>query len=286
MTDRVYDLVRWPDVTNPVLVVALEGWIDAGAGAAGAMAHLVQEIDTSLVATFDTEGLLDYRSRRPVMHLVEGVNTGLSWPSIELRQGVDHEGNDVLLLFGAEPDIRWKTFTRDVVDLAGQLGVGLVVGLGAYPAPVPHTRPTRLSTSATSPELAASIGQLAGTFDVPAGVQAAIERRCAEEGLPNVGIWAQVPHYTAAMAFPGAAAALLDGLEQVARIRVDTEPLREADRLLRARLDSLVAENAEHAAMVRQLEEHLDQTIELLGPVPSGEDLAAEVERFLREQGR
>lgn len=286
MSDRLYDLVRWPDVTDPVLVIALEGWIDAGAGAAGAMAHLVQEMDTSLVATFDTEDLLDYRSRRPTMHLVEGVNTGLTWPSIELRQGVDEEGNDVLLLSGAEPDLHWKTFTREVVDLAGQLGVGLAVGLGAYPAPVPHTRPTRLSTSATSPELAARVGQLAGTFDVPAGVQAAIERRCAEEGLPNVGIWAQVPHYAAAMPFPGAAVALLDGLEHLARIRVDADALRDTDRLLRARLDSLVAENPEHAAMVRQLEEHVDQSIDLLGPVPSGEELAAEVERFLREQGR
>lgn len=286
MSDRLYDLVRWPDVTDPVLVIALEGWIDAGAGAAGAMAHLVQEMDTSLVATFDTEDLLDYRSRRPTMHLVEGVNTGLTWPSIELRQGVDDEGNDVLLLSGVEPDLHWKTFTREVVDLAGQLGVGLAVGLGAYPAPVPHTRPTRLSTSATSPELAARVGQLAGTFDVPAGVQAAIERRCAEEGLPNVGIWAQVPHYAAAMPFPGAAVALLDGLEHIARIRVDADALRDTDRLLRARLDSLVAENPEHTAMVRQLEEHVDQSIELLGPVPSGEELAAEVERFLREQGR
>jgi predicted ATP-grasp superfamily ATP-dependent carboligase len=287
MTDHpLYEVVRWPDVTDPVLVVALDGWIDAGIGAAAAMAHLLQEMDTTLVATFDTEALVDYRSRRPVMHLVEGVNTGLSWPSIELRHGVDAEGNDVLLLAGAEPDARWKSFTHDVVDLAGQLGVGLVVGLGAYPAPVPHTRTTRLSTSATSAELASRVGQLAGTLDVPAGVQAAIERRCAEEGLPNVGLWAQVPHYAAGMAFPGASLALLDGLERVARVRVDLDALRDADRLLRARLDTLVTDNAEHVAMVRQLEQHYDEAAELMGPVPSGDELAAEVERFLRDLDR
>lgn len=285
MTDPLYEIVRWPDATDPVLVIAFEGWIDAGAGAAAAMAHLVQEMDTTLVATFDTEALVDYRSRRPIMHLVEGVNTGLTWPTIELRHGVDAEGNDVLLLHGAEPDARWKLFTHDVVDLAGQLGVGLAVGLGAYPAPVPHTRPTNLSTSATSPELAARVGQLAGTLDVPAGVQAAIERRCAEEGLPNVGIWAQVPHYAAAMPFPGASAALLDGLERLARVRVDTEALRDADRLLRTRLDGLVQDNPDHVAMVRQLEEHVDQA-DLMGPVPSGDELAAEVERFLRDLDR
>ncbi|MCU1487613.1 MAG: hypothetical protein JWN67_4359 [Actinomycetia bacterium] len=286
MSDPLYELVKWPDATDPVLVVALDGWIDAGMGAASAMSHLIQEMDTTLVATFDTEALVDYRSRRPIMHLVEGVNTGLSWPSIELRHGVDAEGNDVLLLAGAEPDARWKTFTHDVVDLAGQLGVGLVVGLGAYPAPVPHTRITRLSTSATSAELASRVGQLAGTLDVPAGVQAAIERRCAEEGLPNVGLWAQVPHYAAGMAFPGASLALLDGLERVARVRVDLDALRDADRLLRARLDTLVIDNTEHVAMVRQLEQHYDEAAELMGPVPSGDELAAEVERFLRDLDR
>ena len=283
---HLYELVHWPDVTDPVLVVALEGWIDAGIGASAAMAHLLQEMDTTLVATFDTEALVDYRSRRPVMHLVEGVNTGLTWPSIDLRHGVDEEGNDVLLLAGAEPDARWKAFTADVVSLAGELGVGLAVGLGAYPAPVPHTRATRLSTSATGPELASRVGQLAGTLDVPAGVQAAIERRCAEEGLPNVGLWSQVPHYAAAMPFPGASVALLDGLEQVARVRVDTATLRDADRLLRARLDGLVADNPEHQAMVRQLEEHYDQVAELMGPVPTGDQLAAEVERYLRDLDR
>lgn len=286
MSGHLYELAQWPDVGDPVLVVALEGWIDAGNGAAAAMGHLVEEMDTALVATFDTEALVDFRSRRPVMHLVEGVNTGLTWPSIELRHGVDLDGNDVLLLAGAEPDARWREFTTDVVDLAGQFGVRLVVGLGAYPAPVPHTRGTRLSTSATSAELAARVGQLAGTLDVPAGVQAAIERRCAEEGLPNVGLWAQVPHYASGMPFPGASLTLLEGLEHVAGVRVDVEVLRDLDRTLRSRLDTLITDNPEHVAMVHQLEQHYDQSIELLGPVPSGDELAAEFERFLRDLGR
>jgi predicted ATP-grasp superfamily ATP-dependent carboligase len=282
----LYEIVQWPDVTDPVLVVALDGWIDAGVGASAAMAHLAQEMDTALVATFDAEALIDYRSRRPIMHLVEGVNTKLTWPAIELRHGVDADGNDVLLLSGAEPDARWRTFTDDVVGLIDDLGVGLVVGLGAYPAAVPHTRATRLSTSASTAELAARVGQLAGTLDVPAGVQAAIERRCAEEGVPNVGIWAQVPHYVAGMPYPGASVALLEGLEKVASIRVDVESLREADRLLKLRLDTLVGENPEHVEMVRQLEHAYDESTELMGPVPTGDELAAEVERYLRELDR
>jgi len=283
---ELYEIVRWPDVTDPVLVVALDGWIDAGMATNTAMAHLVQEIDTTLVASFDTESLVDYRSRRPIMHLVEGVNTKLTWPTIELRHGVDAEGNDVLFLAGAEPDTRWRAFTDDVVSLAGELGVGLVVGLGAYPAAVPHTRSTRLSTSATTAELAARAGHLAGTLDVPAGVQAAIERRCADEGIPNVGLWAQIPHYTAGMPYPGGSVALLEGLEKVAGVRVDLDSLREADRLLKLRLDTLVGENGEHVEMVQQLEHLYDESTELLGPVPTGEELAAEVERYLRELDR
>jgi predicted ATP-grasp superfamily ATP-dependent carboligase len=283
---ELYEIAQWPDVTDPVLVVALDGWIDAGAGAGAAMAHLTQEMDTTLVATFDAEVLIDYRSRRPIMHLVEGVNTKLTWPSIEVRHGVDTEGNDVLLLAGAEPDVRWQTFTDDVIGLIDDLGVGLVVGLGAYPAAVPHTRTTRLSTSASTAELAARVGQLAGTLDVPAGVQAAIERRCAEEGVPNVGIWSQVPHYVAGMPYPGASFALLEGLEKVAGVRVDLDPLREADRLLKLRLDTLVGENPEHLEMLRQLEHAYDESSELMGPVPTGDELAAEVERYLRELDR
>jgi predicted ATP-grasp superfamily ATP-dependent carboligase len=283
---ELYEIAQWPDVTDPVLVVALDGWIDAGAGAGAAMAHLAQEMDTTLVASFDAEVLIDYRSRRPIMHLVEGVNTKLTWPTIEVRHGVDLEGNDVLLLSGAEPDVRWRTFTDDIIGLIDDLGVGLVVGLGAYPAAVPHTRATRLSTSASTSELAARVGQLAGTLDVPAGVQAAIERRCAEEGVPNVGIWAQVPHYVAGMPYPGASVALLEGLEKVAGVRVDLDPLRESDRLLKLRLDTLVGENPEHLEMVRQLEHAHDESSELMGPVPTGDELAAEVERYLRELDR
>ena len=152
MSDPTYELVRWPDVTDPVLVLFLDGWIDAGIGGAGAMAHLLQEMDTSLVATFDVESLIDYRSRRPVMHLVEGVNTGLTWPSIELRHGVDAEGNDVLLLSGAEPDDEADAELRGKVDdVRGErppAGVRLraaeqehVVALGVDPVPQLDARP-------------------------------------------------------------------------------------------------------------------------------------------------
>src|SRR5215472_12815643 len=149
----LYELVDERPLEEPALVVCLEGWIDAGIGAAAAIAALLTSRTTELVARFDSDVLLDHRSRRPTMRIVDGINTGLTWPQIELRRGTDDGGRDLLFLVGAEPDLRWNAFTNDVVALAQRSGVRLGVGLGAFPAPVPHTRPVRLATTATQPEL-------------------------------------------------------------------------------------------------------------------------------------
>ncbi len=278
-----YELHDEPELDSPVLVLALEGWIDAGYAAASAGASLLSHFDTTPVATFDADDLLDHRARRPIMHLVDGVNTGLTWPGIELRSASDQAGNDLLFLLGAEPDHAWRAFTAAVVDLALQFGTRTVVGLGAYPAAVPHTRPTLLSCTASTPEVAAAWPYLRGTLDVPAGVQAAIERRCAEVGLPAIGLWAQVPHYTAAMAYPAAALALLESLVQVAGVLVPTGDLAEEAATARGRLDAIIADNPEHAEMVEHLEREADHQVQA-GPLPSGDDLAAELEQYLREQ--
>ena len=240
------------------------------------------------VATFDADELLDHRSRRPTMHLVDGVVTDLSWPSIELRAGTDDLGSDVLLLTGAEPDHRWRAFATAVVDLALDLGVRQVHGLGAYPAPVPHTRPTSVVATATTPEGAAQVGFVPGRIDVPGGVAAAIEARCASQGVPASGLWAQVPHYAAAMPYPPASVALLEALQRVAGLRFPPGSLAEDAASTRARIDGLVAGNPEHEAMVRQLEEQVDAQPEPAGEdtfLMSGEDLAAELEEFLRDEG-
>ncbi|HUF31613.1 MAG TPA: PAC2 family protein [Acidimicrobiales bacterium] len=288
---ELFTLHDEPSLHEPVLVLGLDGWIDAGFGAAGATAHLLEVLDTEVVATFDTDALVDHRSRRPVMHLEEGVNTGLTWPSTELRHALDLDGNDLLLLTGAEPDVRWRGFAAAVVDLAQRFGSRLVVGFGAYPAPVPHTRPGRLATTATSSELAQRAGQVRATLDVPAGAQAAIEERCADGGLPAVGLWAQVPHYASGMAYPLASAMLVDGLAEVGGLRIDSTALHEAGALLRNRLDELVSENPEHLEMVRRLEAALDAEHDARpglgtpGEMPSGDELAAELEQFLRDRG-
>lgn len=293
MTEPLHEVVDRPTLEEPVLVIGLDGWIDAGFAANTAIGHLREVMETSLVATWDADVLVDHRSRRPAMHLVEGVNTGMTWPAIELRHGQDPDGRDVLLLVGAEPDVRWRRFSADVVALAKELGVRLAVGFGAYPAPVPHTRQSRLATTATSAELAAQAGHIRSTLDVPSGAMAAIERACADGDVPATGLWAQVPHYVSAMPYPDAAASLVDGLAALAGLRLDATPLREAAKVLRVRLDGLVADNPEHQAMVSQLEASVDAELANepnsgLGgiEVPSGDELAAEVERFLRDVGR
>jgi len=287
----LYELHDRPSLEEPVLVMVLEGWIDAGYAATTAAQTLLGGIDSYPVATFDTDSLLDHRARRPIMHLVDGVNTGLSWPSLELRAGVDAEGNDLLLLLGAEPDHAWRAFTEAALDLAQGFGTRMVVGLGAYPATVPHTRPVTMSVTAGTPELASVSGLLRGTLDVPAGVQAVVERRCEELGIPAIGLWAQVPHYVSGdpMPYHAGSLALLRQLERMTSLSLPMGELAGAAEETRQRLDAAVQSNPEHLAMLHALEARHDEMIQAAptaeADIPSADELAAEVEQFLRDQG-
>jgi hypothetical protein len=279
--DRVLD--------RPVLVVALEGWVDAGLGADGAISALLSAAPTELVATFDGESLIDQRARRPVVHIARGVNEGLTWPVIQMRLGQDLAGADVCFLVGPEPDFRWPTFVTSVVGLCRDLRVRMVVGLGAFPAPAPHTRPVRLAATAppSSSDLVAEIGIVQGEIDVPSGVWGALELALGEAEIAAVGLWARVPHYVSGMSFPSASAALLDGLASVAGLSLDASSLHTAADASLRQVDDLIAKSNEHMAMVRQLEHSVD-TAEGnpldVGQLPTGDELAAELERYLRDE--
>jgi hypothetical protein len=273
---------------RPVLVVALEGWVDAGLGASAAVAELLGAGPTTLVATFDTELLVDQRARRPIARLEDGVTTELTWPSIQIVAGKDRIGADMLYLTGPEPDFRWPTFIDAVVSLARWLGVRIVVGLGAFPAPTPHTRPVRLASTVPpqSADLVGRVGTVRGTLEVPAGVQAALEVSAGLANIPTIGLWARVPHYVSAMPYPEASAALIEGLSAVTGTVLDSSLLRAAGEASRRQVDELIGANPDHLEMVRRLEEALDS--EEGNPmgfdthVPSGDEIAAELERFLR----
>jgi hypothetical protein len=283
----LYTLHHRPAVERPTLVICLEGWIDAAQAAAMAAATIRPD-DNEPIADFDGDSLIDYRARRPVLHLIDGLNSGLTWPTLQLRSAVDIRGQEFLLLTGPEPDFRWHHFVREVVELATDLDVKLVVGFGAYPVAAPHTRAARLSATATTEALAAQVGFVNATLDIPAGVQGAIERECMGAGIDAIGLWAQVPHYATQMPYPGASVALLEGLRVVAGIEVDMTTLLHQSALTRSRLDELVAENPEHEQMVRQLEhatDEFDRKQSESPDLPSGDELAAELEQFLRTQG-
>jgi predicted ATP-grasp superfamily ATP-dependent carboligase len=283
-----FEVLARVELRQPVLVVALDGWIDAGFGAAAAIAALCEQFPCEPIVQFDLERFVDLRARRPTAHLVDGVNTGLTWPLLELSASADA---DLLVLTGPEPDFAWATFVDAVVGLAVRYGVRQVVGFGAFPAPAPHTRPVKLAATAPpgSAGLIAQVGVVQGELEVPAGILSALEVGLGDAGIPEISLWARVPHYVAGMAFPDAAAALLDGLRQLSGLPADATSLRTQAIATRDQIDGLIAANAEHRAMVRQLEQSLDAsegTALGTSELPSGDELAAELERFLRGEDR
>jgi hypothetical protein len=278
-----------PALVRPVLVVMMTGWIDASGAAAAALDAVNVGCDTRRLATFDGEAFIDYRARRPTMELRDGINTRLVWPETVLRVGRDRGGRDVLTLSGPEPDSQWRRFGSLVAELAEQLGVSKMVALGAYPFAAPHTRVARLSCSTPSMAISATLPYLKNSVDVPAGASAVLEHALDEVGIAALGLWVQVPHYVSAMEYPAGTLALLSGLRDVAGVEIDTTSIATDTAEQRIKLDGLVAGNDEHEAMLRQLEAVYDasaqQTLSLGQPsVPTGDELAAEFERFLRDQ--
>ena len=284
----LYELIEQPDLDDPVLVLAVEGWIDAGLAAATTADVLSDQLDTITVARFSTDDLLDYRARRPIAHLENGVLRGLTWPSLELRAAADLEGKELLLLVGAEPDRLWQQFTDEVVGLALDFGARMCVGLGAYPFAAPHTRPPRVACTASTPSLADG-GFLRASLDFPGGIQAAVEQGCHSRGIGSVGLWAQIPHYLPpAMPFPAGSVALIEALARIGELSLPFGDLPGRAEATRNRLDELIAQNPEHVSMLHQLETAYEEAEAprsfAAEDLPTGDELVAELEQFLRDQ--
>ncbi|MGH4024884.1 MAG: proteasome assembly chaperone family protein [Pseudonocardiaceae bacterium] len=272
-----------------MLLLAMESWVDAGLGAQAALTRILEAIPTERLVTFDSDDLIDFRARRPIVQISDGVVERLSWPEIQLRAGQDAAGRSVVVLVGPEPDMAWHGFVRAVVDLTTQLGVRLVVGLGAYAAAVPHNRPVSLMAIATTAELAAQVGVVPGTKELPAGIQTALQEGFAAAGVPAIGVWTRVPHYLAALPYPAASAALVEAFAAVTGLEVDAAELQTAADSTARQIDDFVADSDEYRALVRRLEAAYDGEVSTpldFSGLPSGDELAAELERFLRgEQG-
>jgi hypothetical protein len=278
-----------PALHQPVLVVQLTGWIDASGAANAAMEHITRVTDAKELLTFDGDTFIDYRARRPVMELREGVNTRIVWGAPGLRVGTDSKGKDVLLLSGPEPDTAWRFFARTVGELATELGVTKMIALGAYPYGAPHTRPVGLSSTTPSETLARRLRHSRNSLDAPAGVAAVLEHELHGRGIEAMGFWAQIPHYVATMAYPAGSAALIEAVEAEAGLALDAMPLVKEAVTQRERLDQLVSSNPEHSEMLGKLEQaydamHSPAAIDIASNLPSADQLAAEVEQFLRDQ--
>jgi len=280
---------NWPKLDRPVLVLGLEGWVDAGGAANQAVSTLAEAFPRELVATFDSDALIDHRSRRPVLRISHGIYGQVAWPELRLYSQTQTGGRSLLILSGPEPDLRWHQWSAEVVALGQRLGAEMVIGLGAFPAPVPHTRPVRLTAVANSEPLAGRIGFIPATIDVPASAQSVLESSFGQAGVPTVGLYARVPHYVAASPYPDASAALLDKLAELTGLHIDTSALHEAGQLTRQRIQALIEVSEEHQDMVRKLEAQHDSEFTEPAPealnLPSGDEIAAELEKFLREEG-
>jgi hypothetical protein len=267
-----------PDLDTPVLVAAFDGWVDGGR--AGTLAAGQLASGGTQIATFDGDLIFDYRARRPTLDIVDGKPADLNWPELTLR-ATQVAGKDVLVLTGAEPDYRWHQLTDDVVTLARRLGVGTWISLGAIPATVAHTRPVPvLGTSSAPGLLPEGVTQgPEGNLRVPAAALSVMELAVSRAGVPAIGFFAQVPHY-ASGAYPNAAIELLRnvGLYLAAEVPLGDLPRQALEN--RSLLDAAVQADERTRAYVEQLEGMADEA-----RLPAGEELIADIERFLRDRG-
>jgi predicted ATP-grasp superfamily ATP-dependent carboligase len=273
-----------PKLERPVLIAAFRGWNDGGQGASLAAGYLAKLWKAERFADVDPEGFFDFQATRPHVSLTEGLTRHIEWPATVFYharpEGLDQ---DAILLLGIEPNLRWQTFTDLVVGFVQELGVELVVTVGALLADVPHTRPCPVTGSATDQELVDRLGLSASRYEGPTGIVGVLHDACKRADLPSVSLWAAVPHYVSLTPSPRAALALCDRLGDLLGTTIDTGELEEAAAAYSDQVSEAVASDPDTAAYVEELEQRSDQLAEEL---PSGEALAAELTRFLRERER
>jgi proteasome assembly chaperone (PAC2) family protein len=279
-------MVERPELTRPVLIAAFRGWNDGGQGATLAGGYLARLWGAERFADIDPEGFLDFQANRPHVSLDEGLTRRIEWPENAFyRASIPGAGRDAVLLLGVEPSLRWQTFSKLVVDLARALGVELVVTLGSLLADVPHTRAAPVTGAASDPDLVASLGLQHSRYEGPTGIVGVLQDVCRREGMPAASLWAAVPHYVSLAPSPRAARALCERLGQLLEIAVDTRELAEAEQSYAEQVSEAVASDEETAAYVAELERRTDELdLEEHEDLPSGDTLAAELTRFLRER--
>jgi proteasome assembly chaperone (PAC2) family protein len=281
---RVYER---PTLERPVLIVAFQGWNDGGQAATLAAGYLARLWGARKFADIDPELFVDFQATRPRVMLSDGRTRKIEWPeNVFYRARIPGTNRDAVILVGVEPNYRWRTFTDLVADLVRDLGIEMVVTFGALLADVPHTRPAPVTGAASDPKLVDELGLQLSRYEGPTGIVGVILDACRREGIPSVSLWAAVPHYVSLAPSPRAARALCERLGGMLGIGIEVGELAEAETSYVEQVSEAVASDADTQAYVEELEQRADSLdwLEESGDLPSGEALAAEIARYLRER--
>ena len=273
-----------PELKRPVLIAAFRGWNDGGQGASLGAAYLAKQWSAARFAEIEPENFFDFQAVRPHVSLVDGKTRRVEWPDNGFfHASIPGAERDAVLLLGIEPNLRWRTFAGLVLELAQDLGVEMLVTFGSLLADVPHTRPAPVTAAATDPALVAELGLEASRYEGPTGIVGIVHDQCREAGIASVSLWAAVPHYVSLAPSPRAALSLVRRFGELMHIDVDLHELETAAEEYAEQVSEAVSTDAETAAYVEELEQRVD-ALAPEGDIPSGESLAAELSRFLRER--
>ena len=284
------DPIRWksrPQLRDPVLVCAFNGWNDAGEAASAALSLILSDFGGNEVADIDPEEFFDFTAARPTIRLVEGRTRVIDWPSNTFHAAhVPAAEHDLLLMRGTEPSLRWRTFNETVIRVAEECGVKMVVTLGALLADVPHTRPVSITGIASDSALVDQLGFQRSSYEGPTGVVGALHHACQQHGMPSASLWASVPHYVAAAPNPKAALALIRAFEGLVGVAVDAAPLEEAAAEYERQVNEAVASDPDVKAFVERLEETMDEVADALPDrLPSADSIESDFQRYLKPRG-
>ena len=277
----------WPQLVNPILVAAFEGWNDAGDAASGAVEHLELVWDAKPITELDPDDYYDFQVNRPTVSLTEGISRRITWPTTRFSYCRPPRADfDLVLVHGIEPNMRWRAFCAELLGVIQSLEARVVVTLGALLSDTPHTRPTTVSGTAYDPESAARYGLERSRYEGPTGIVGVLQDACVATGIPAISFWAGVPHYVSQPPNPKATVALLHGVEEVLDVPIPLASLPEQAAEWEKLVDEMAAEDGEVVEYIRNLEERDDEIDRTQMTEASGDAIAREFERYLRRRDR
>ena len=274
-----------PELRDPIMVCAFRGWNDAAGSATAALTTLADSLPIEQVATVDPEDFFDFQANRPMIQVVDGTYREIEWPDTEILVATPESApRDLVIVLGTEPNLRWRTFSETLLEVADRLGVVTVAVLGALIAEVAHTLPVPVTGLASDPDMVGRLELEKANYEGPTGIVGVLHELCRQRDVPSVSLWAAIPHYVAAVPSPKAALALVGLLEQVTGVAADTSELEREVIEYDEQIDRAVAADSDVEELVSRIEEQQRSRVEASLDVPSGDAIAREFQRFLRQR--